>query len=154
MSSTYILKNGCTGLYFVSGKGYVGNKQEASRLSTIEAGVIRNNGVSFGLAFGSVIVENGHTSWAVVYIREGEGRKLLDGLSKPSPDASKNQLDPSRRRFADRDEALHHGARFPERRKEAGDKPGTAKHEGYFVVQTSDPVNSKVNWKTGLTNSI
>lgn len=99
-------------------------------------------------------VEELVTSHAVVYIRKGEGERLLKGLGKNPANPNAGQVDPSKRRFATRDEAIQHGSRFSERKANAGDKNGSAGHEGFFLVETSDPVNAKINWKTGLTNPV
>lgn len=99
-------------------------------------------------------VEELVTSYAVVYIRKGEGVRLLKGLGKNPANPNAGQVDPSKRRFATRDEADQHGSRFRTRKANAGDQDGSAGHEGFFVVETSDPVNAKINWKTGLTNPV
>ncbi len=99
-------------------------------------------------------VEELVTSYAVVYIRKGEGERLLKGLGKNPANPNAGQVDPSKRRFATRDEADQHGSRFRSRKANANDADGSAGHEGFFVVETSDPVNAKINWKTGLTNPV
>jgi len=99
-------------------------------------------------------VEELVTSYAVVYIRKGEGERLLKGLGKNPANPNAGQVDPSKRRFATRDEADQHGSRFRTRKANASDAEGSAGHEGFFVVETSDPVNAKINWKTGLTNPV
>lgn len=145
MSKKYKLSQ--DGKFFVEGKGFVGTAANASLLDEGKVKCVA------GLGFNFQTVE-AVESYAIVYIRKGEGVKLLAGYSKDKADANKGQIDPSKRRFATFDEANHHGSRFAERRAKRTDKPGTAGHEGYFVIETSDAVNSKVNWKSGLTNPV
>lgn len=146
MSDKYKLK-GSNGLYFVKGKGFAALKSSAD--------VLTSEQVTCAAGLGYVgTKEEAITSFAVVYIRKGEGLNLLSGGKKNPADANKGQIDPSKRRFATEDEAWQHGTRARERRANRGDKPGTAGHEGFFVISTSDPVNSAVNWKSGLTNSL
>jgi hypothetical protein len=148
MSKQYKLKQvGYPGYYFLKGKGFTASKAGASVLSEQDIACAANlgyTGVSEALP----------VSFGVVYIRKGEGQRLLAGLGKNPANPNAGQVDPSKRRFATRDEADTHGSRFRTRKANAGDAEGSAGHEGYFVVETNDPVNSAVNWKTGLTNSI
>ncbi len=138
---------GTNGHYFVKGRGFVGTVATASVLSEQDVSCAANIGYS-----GKSIELP--SSYGVVYIRKGEGQKLLAGASKTTPDANKGQVDPSKRRFATEDEAWQHGTRARERRANRTDAVGTAGHEGFFVVETYDPVNAAINWKSGLTNSI
>lgn len=87
-----------------------------------------------------------HKSWAVCYVRH----ENLDGSGNVIAD----RRNPSRRRFATKDEAIAHGSRFDKRVARKGDKPGTAGHCGFYVIQTNDPVNATVNPRTGLTNPL
>lgn len=144
----YKLKD-ASGKFFVTGKGF-STTVEASASSLDEAQIK----CLLGLGFTDFEQIESSRSYAVVYIRRGEGIKLLGGSRKNVPDADKGQVDPSKRRFATWDEAHQHGSRFPERRAEKCDKAGTAGHEGFFVIETGDPVNAKVNWKSGKTNPL
>ncbi len=146
MNKQYKLK-GPNGLYFVNGAGFSGTLATASVLTCENLTCLE------GVGFKGTKVEL-PSSYAVVYIRKGEGQNLLKGLGKSRPDAANGQVDPSKRRFASFDEAVAHGSRFQVRRAHRGDAAGTAGHIGFFVVETYDPVNSAVNWKSGLTNSI
>lgn len=85
-------------------------------------------------------------SYAVSYVREGD----LDG----DGNVIANRKNPSRRRFATRDEAIQHGSRFQERKANVNDAEGSAGHIGFYVIETYDPVNAEINWKTGLTNPL
>lgn len=152
MNNKYVLKN-AAGLFYVEGAGFVAAKaSEATTLCNDSADCTIACCSKLGITGINKVVAS--KSWAVVYIRQGEGIKLLNGGAKDPADANKGQVDPSKRRFATRDEAIQHGSRFDTRRKDRGDKPGTAGHEGFFVIETSDPVNAAVNWKTGLTNPL
>lgn len=146
MNKQYKLRNSAE-LFFVAGLGFVGTQANATVVDDAKATCLT------GLGFSYTKVEV-PASYAVVYIRRGEGAKLLAGQGKDKTDANKGQVDPSKRRFATRDEAHQHGSRFPERRANAGDQPGSAGHEGFFVVETYDAVNSVINWKSGKTNSL
>lgn len=146
MNNKYKLK-GSNGLYFVEGSGWTGTEAKASVLTDAQLSCLASLGFT-GTKVAAI------TSYAVVYIRKGEGVKLLAGHGKNPADANKGQVDPSRRRFATEDEAWQHGSRARERKANRGDKAGTAGHEGYFVIPTSDPVNSVINWKSGLTNPL
>ncbi len=146
-NNKYKLK-GANGLYFVQGAGWTGTEATASILTC------ENISCLAGVGFTGTKVEVKTRSYGVVYIRKGEGQNLLAGKGKGSPNAALGQIDPSKRRFATSDEAWQHGSRAQERRAHRGDKPGTAGHEGFFVVETYDAVNSAVNWKSGLTNSL
>ncbi len=135
------LKGTQSGLFFVLGKGFVASTiKEASVLSEdqIDAAQL--------LGFEPSEVVEAATSYAVNYIRIGDVG--ANGA------IAANKRNPSKRRFATKDEALQHGSRFPERRKKAGDEAGTAGHVGYWVSESNDEVNASINWKTGLTNSI
>ena len=152
--SKYALQDTNTGFYFVLNAGFIASVlAEATPLTSAELSNKSACALSMGINTTSVAIPE-VVSYAVVYIRKGEGENLLKGYGKNAPDANNGQVDPSQRRFATFDEAVQHGSRFDTRRKERGDKPGTAGHEGFFVITTNDPVNAKVNWKTGLTNSI
>jgi hypothetical protein len=150
----YVLKN-TAGFFFVDGKGFTATSaKDATVLNNDQADCTIACSGKLGIV--GLVKVVAVTSFAVVYIRKDFLVGSTDGVhgtQKPT-DKNLNQVDPSKRRFATRDEALHHGSRFPERRANKGDKPGTAGHIGYYVVETNDPVNSAVNWKSGLTNSI
>lgn len=149
--SRHVIKNS-SGSYFVAGRGFVGESEQEGTSYTKDSG---NQAVSCigSLGFGSgSLVEVKSSSFAVVHIRKGD----VDGVkvSKRSPNGAMNERDPSRRRFETVEEARAHGARYHVRRAYRKDPPGTAGHQGYFVIETNDPVNAKVNWKTGLTNPV
>lgn len=143
----YVLR-GASGGYFVQGAGFTATSKCGATVLT-QAQLDCAAGLGF-----SGTPEAATTSFAVVYIRKGEGQNLLAGQGKNSPDANKGQVDPSKRRFATFDEAVQHGSRFAERRAKRTDGNGSAGHEGFFVIQTSDEVNAAINWKTGLTNPV
>ncbi len=135
------LKGTKSGKFFVLGAGFVAR-------STKEASVLTDAQVQAAqlLGFEPSEVVKVATSFAVNYIREGD--------VNPDFSIAANKRNPSKRRFATKDEALQHGSRFSERRKKAGDEAGTAGHVGYWVSESNDAVNASINWKTGLTNSI
>jgi len=147
MKNQYKLR-GYNGLFFVKGKGFSSCEKDASILTSTNISCLADAG------FTGTSVEVKDTSYAVVYIRKGEGVNLLAGGKKNQADANKGQIDPSKRRFLTEDEAWQHGSRARVRKANAGDKPGTAGHEGFFVISTTDQVNSVINWKSGLTNPI
>lgn len=135
------LKGTTSGLFFVLGKGFVAaSTKDASVLTNAQVNAARE------LGFEPSEVVKVANSYAVNYIRQGD--------VGANGSIAANKRNPSKRRFATKDEALQHGSRFPERRKKAGDEKGTAGHVGYWVSESSDPVNAVINWKTGLTNSI
>lgn len=145
MSNQYKLR-GSNGLYFVNGKGFAAKAADASILLDASISCLAEAGFT-GTKEAAV------TSYAVCYIRKDD--KVVNGvLVQVKPDASKNQLVPSKRRFATEDEAWQHGTNARLRKANRGDKPGTAGHKGFFVIETNDPVNAVVNWKSGLTNPI
>ncbi len=147
MKDAYKLK-GTNGKFFVKGQGFVAVESQASILSCSEVTCAQ------GLGYAGYKVEVKDESFAVVYIRKGEGVNLLAGGKKNPANGNLGQIDPSKRRFKTEDEAWQHGSRARVRKANKGDKPGTAGHEGFFVISTQDPVNSVINWKTGLTNPI
>lgn len=150
----YVLKNS-DGYFFVDGKGFHATSMKGATVLTNDQAdcTIACSGKLGIVGITKVVAV---TSFAVVYIRKDFLVGSTDGVhgTQKQGDKNLNQVDPSKRRFATRDEALHHGARFPERRANRGDKAGTAGHIGYYVVETNDPVNSAVNWKSGLTNPV
>lgn len=135
------LKGTQSGLFFVLGKGFVAScTKDASVLTDAQVASARN------LGFEPSEVVKVATSYAVNYIREGDAK--ADGS------IAANKRNPSKRRFATKDEAIQHGSRFQERRKKAGDEAGTAGHIGFYVTVSDDEVNAEINWKTGLTNPL
>ena len=139
MNKKYYLKGKDTGKFFVLGKGFVApTKAEASQLTDAQVASAKS------LGFEPSDAVEVASSWAVNYIRTGD----LAGDGS----IAANKRNPSKRRFATKDEAVQHGSRFQERRKKAGDEPGSAGHIGFYVTESSDPVNAEINWKTGLTN--
>lgn len=149
-----VLKNTLTGLFYAEGSGFTAKTAaEATRLDAESAEC--NSACAKKMGFGQVTTEAlADKSFGVVYIRKGD----LDGqsLDKQAPNAALNQFDPSPRRFATFDEARIHGSRFHVRRADRGDarNSGTCSHRGFYIVDTTDPVNSSVNPATGLTNPI
>ncbi len=145
--SKNILK-GENGLYFVLGQGFTASCPGAA--SVLDCSQIK---CAAGLGYNGTkeeLAEN--KSFAVTYIR---AKDLSTGsLVKAGLNAAMNEVDPSKRRFATFDEAVRHGSRFNVRKANRGDQPGTAGHRGFYVSETSDPVNAKINWKTGLTNPV
>lgn len=134
----YLLKK--NGFYFVLGSGFsTSYKAKASQLTDAQ--------VECAAGLGYVgTKELAIASFAVNYVRDTD----LDANGNVQP----NKKNPSKRRFATKDEAIQHGSRFGERRAKAGDKAGTAGHIGFYVTETTDPVNAVINWKTGLTNPV
>ena len=136
----YTLK-GSNGSYYVKGEGFTAScRKKASALTDEQV----NCAIELGFTGTKEVLA---TSFAVNYIRAGD----LDSNGQVKP----NTKNPSRRRFATRDEAIKHGSRFGVRKSaERGAKPGSAGHIGFYVTESTDPVNAKVNWKTGLTNPV
>jgi hypothetical protein len=137
----YYLKGNASGLFFVLGRGFVAyDKTTASQLT--EAQIAGAHAAGFEPATKVDVV----VSFAVNYIRQGD----LDANNV----VKANAKNPSSRRFATRDEANQHGSRFNVRKADKHAAPGTAGHIGYYVTESSDPVNAVINWKTGLTNPL
>lgn len=151
MNSNIIVKNIANGLYLVQGKGFIANKAGATRFDSAEASDKLVSASDVGIVAN---LEEVTVSYSVVYIRRKDIKADGVGLAKKMPDSSLNEIDPSKRRFATEDEAWQHGSRARERKANKNDAPGSAGHRGFYVVETTDPVNSAINWKTGLTNSL
>ncbi len=136
----------------VSGKGFTATKaSDASKFSESEVECKLACAADLGYSVTKVEVQD--SSWGVTYIRKGY--LGTDGkITQKAPDRNKGEIDPSKRRFATRKEAIQHGSRFAERRATKGDQPGTAGHIGFYVAETNDPVNAEINWTTGLTNAL
>lgn len=133
------------GLYYVAGRGfYTTCAANATKLTQAQATDLVRCQASFGVT--GIVTVPVACSYAVNYIRAGD----LDGQGN----VIANRRNPSKRRFATRDEANMHGSRFNVRRASAGAPEGSAGHIGYYVTESSDPVNASINWKTGLTNSL
>lgn len=135
----YMLKNS-KGFYYVKGQGFASTcNKEATALDDAQLDTLADLGFEGQeeLAF---------LSFAVNYIRQSN----LDEDNQVCSD----DRNPSKRRFATRDEAIQHGTRFGARKATADGEPGSAGHIGFYVTESTDPVNAAVNWKTGLTNSI
>ena len=146
----YILKH-ANGGYFVQGRGFVGAKAAATQLTDEVASNLLQSAAAFGLEASSEEVAN--RSFGVVYIRRKDVT-AEGGVAKQPANRALNEVDPSKRRFGTMEEAITHGSRFHVRRAKKGDAPGSAGHRGFYVVETTDPVNAAVNPDTGLTNSI
>jgi hypothetical protein len=144
MNKQYTVKSNINGLFLVSGKGFVASKQSgATKFSADDAKAAQECAANLGVS--TSLVEVKVSSYAVNYVR---------GINLKNGTVEKDERNPSKRRFATRDEAIQHGSRFAERRANAGDQPGTAGHIGFYVTETTDPVNAAINWKTGLTNPV
>ncbi len=142
-----------SGKYYVHGKGFTGStKCEGSELTEANLGCLTDLGYTFTSEEIVEAVNAATGSFGVVYIRR---KDVKDGkVAKLATDANLGEIDPSKRRFATFAEAKQHGSRFNLRKAKSGDKPGTAGHVGFYVVQTNDPVNAAVNWASGMTNSL
>lgn len=138
-----VIKN-ASGSYFVQGKGFTA-KSPLSATAYADKDVASAVDCIVNVGLGPVTTEDvtidpnikqnaDGSSWAVYFVRAKQVR----------PDGSINthKLNPSKRRFATRDEAVHHGFRFME----------IEKHYGFWVQKTFDPVNAYVNRVTGKTN--
>jgi hypothetical protein len=137
----YYLQGNASGLFFVLGVGFIAaDKNKASQLTNDQiAGAVA---AGFGPATKIEVV----VSYAVNYIRQTD----LDANLV----VKANAKNPSSRRFATRDEANQHGSRFNVRKAAKGAPEGSAGHIGYYVTESTDPVNAVINWKTGLTNPL
>lgn len=149
MSKNNIALKGTNGNYFVLGQGFTAPLVSAASLLSNEQVASALN-----VGFTGTVEEVATKSFAVVYIRKGDANGTT--LNKQAPNANLGQVDPSKRRFETRDEAIIHGSRFATRRARKSDPvgSGTAGHIGFYVIETNDPVNSAVNPATGLTNSL
>lgn len=143
----FVLKGLVTGLYFVKNQGFkAATTSLATKLSSEEAAMVQATGVNYGVE-ASEVIEVKASSFAVCYVRPHD--IAGDGSIK------QNNLNPSRRRFATREEANIHGRRFNERRaKGRNTEKGSAGHVGFYVIETNDPVNAAINPATGLTNKV
>jgi hypothetical protein len=138
-----IIKNS-TGHFYKEGSGFIAiPKDQATRLSTEDANCVLKCASKFGFD-GSTEEAPATKSFAVCYVRKND--VAADGT------VTANLKNPSRRRFATIEEARTHGNRFHVRKASWGAAPGSAGHQGYYVIETSDPVTDVVNPKTGLTN--
>jgi len=145
MNKKYALRGNVTGRFYVVGRGFVATSVAgATKMTSAEATQVQDCGRKFGAEASTAQAVAG--SWAVNYIR-------AENLTSTGQVKSDTR-NPSKRRFATKDEAVQHGSRFGERRKRAGDENGTAGHVGFWVSESSDAVNSEINWKTGLTNPV
>lgn len=142
-----IVKNSQTGLYFVQDKGFSGTGVTATRFGDHDgAQDVVDCAKSMGIvaAIEEVkaeanphIVQNANgISYAPNYIRKGDVK--ADGS------VAANRNNPSPRRFRTESEASHHAARFKR----------IEKHSGFFVTESTDPVNAWVNQVSGKTNPV
>lgn len=143
MNKQYVVKNS-SGKLLVSGQGFIASKESAATKFSLDdaAGAVScaaSLGVSASYSEVKVV------SFAVNYVR---GVNLKNGTVEA------DTRNPSKRRFATQDEAAQHGSHFRRRRAKAGDPEGTAGHIGFYITETTDPVNAVINWKTGLTNPL
>ncbi len=149
MNKLFYLKGSRTGRYFVLGSGFTAStKTSASKLT--EAQVI----AARALGFEPSVTENVSVSFAVNYIRKGDVTWIRKGDVTWAGTVLPNVRNPSKRRFATREEANQHGSRFAVRRAKGSNVDGSAGHVGFYVTESSDPVNASVNWSTGLTNKL
>lgn len=132
---------GSNGYWFVKGQGFTARTQK-------DASVVGNDDITCLTNLGFVFTAKAPlvVSFAVCYVRKDDLN--ANGTVRP------NAKNPSRRRFATRDEAHQHGSRFAERKAQGSNVPGSAGHVGFYVIETNDPVNATINWKTGLTNPL
>ena len=145
MHNKYTIKNVITGLYLIEGKGFVSATQKgATEFHFDELCDPLNAAASLGFTTEHAEVPQ-VKSYAVNYVRTGDVN--ADGS------INANKRNPSKRRFATKDEAIQHGSHFSVRRKLANDAEGTAGHVGFWVSESFDAVNAEINWKTGLTNA-
>lgn len=141
MNKQFNVKSNLNGYYFVLGAGFTAySVANASKLTEEQIACVRN------LGYNNFTVVPVKVSFAVSYIRNVDLNG--DGTVKA------NAKNPSKRRFATRDEAIQHGSRFATRKAKGSDVAGSAGHIGYYVIETSDAVNAVINWKTGLTNPL
>lgn len=142
--SKYIVKSGSFygAFYYIQSKGFTGSKTQATRLEYSEAQGVASCAKNMGHA--GPVIEKVSVSFAVNYIRP----ENLDANGNVKPDAR----NPSRRRFATRQEAEKHASRFMERKKKNSTE--LAGHCGAYVTESTDEVNAYVNPDTGLTNSL
>lgn len=142
----YVIKQTTTGRYFITGRGMAtSNPNEATKFTTVSSasnqiGCLNSAGL-FYLTVEAVpvvdpnIVQNRDgSSYAVSFVRPSQLRS--DGS------VNAHKLNPSKRRFATYEEAVHHGSRFMV----------IEKHAGFYVTKRYEPVNSYVNKVTGKTN--
>lgn len=142
MNKLFNVKSNINGLYFVNGSGFTTSSvKSAAKLTAAQIECLKN------LGYNNFSVIEVVTSFAVSYIRNVDLN--ADGVTVKA-----NAKNPSKRRFATRDEAMQHGSRFAVRKAKGSDVEGSAGHIGYYVIETSDPVTDTINWKTGLTNPI
>lgn len=135
--SKVALKGNVTGNFFVAGLGFVAcDIHEATSLTVEEASSIQQCARNLGTESSTVVAIPVIKSYAVCYIRQQD----ID----PSGCVLANARNPSPRRFATFDEAQHHGSRFMQ----------TEGHNGFYVIETGDPVNAWVNQATGKTNPV
>ena len=139
-----VIKDTKSGLYFVEKQGFNGTVALATRFDTLEAasatvaqvarfGIVAS--IENAVEVDANIKQNADgTSFAVSFIRAKDLNS--DGSIKT------NKRNPSARRFATKQEAVHHGSRYVT----------IEKHLGFYVTTTKDPVNAYVNKVTGFTN--
>ncbi len=142
----YVLKNSLSGLFLVVGSGFVAETAcKATKFDYNEALSSQTCAKSLGVT--ALLVQAPvKKSFAVNYVRPNDLNG--DGTIK------QNVKNPSRRRFATREEANAHGSRFGVRKAKGSRVSGSAGHIGFYVTESTDPVNATVNPETGLTNSI
>lgn len=141
-----VIKND-SGLYYKTGCGFTANLDSASHLDEFGVENVLTSCEDLGITNLSVVdapAPTPKTSWAVCYIRGGDLND--DGSIKL------NTNNPSRRRFGSRCEAIVHGSRFAIRKAKGSTTAGSAGHVGFWVIETTDPVNAAINPETGLTN--
>ncbi len=148
-NNEYVIKNTKTGLYYVDGEGFVATSEAEADLFYCldEADEVIDAAAGFGIDAELVDVTDEETEGDANIKQNADGTSFAVSFIRPkdlNADGSINshKLNPSKRRFATKAEAQHHGARFAT----------TQNHLGYYVTTRSEPVNAYVNKVTGLTN--
>lgn len=136
----YIIRNGS--YYFVEGRGFVGNAQNATRINESD---LRATQDCLARTTGSrgVVEAAPNRSFAVNYVRP-QNRSVGYSNGRTRNTVGPDSNNPSAKRFATLGEAQNHGQRNV---IEQG-------HVGYWVTETNDPVTHYVSVKEdpkGLT---
>ena len=146
MIKKYALKNSL-GYFFVLGAGFSTSDLKKATGYEYNAAVSQKDNLNATMGIVSTLVEQPQTqSFGVNYVRKTD----FDSNGNVLPNAK----NPSKRRFKTFNEAWAHGQRAIYRKASAGAAEGSAGHVGFYVTETTDPVNAVVNPLTGLTNSL
>jgi hypothetical protein len=162
MSKKYVLKDITSGLLFVVAQGFVAEKAENANQydsaeeaqKVIDAIKLLDGGAPAAtiqiVEFVPAPTATANGTGSNPYIKQNEdGTSFAVSFIRPkdlNPDGSikSHRLNPSKRRFRTKAEAVFHGSRFT--RIEG--------HLGFYVTTTKDPVNAFVNVVTGKTNPV